>query len=438
MAVSYPNGVAAPSPGDQIPSDGASAWQLVASTADAAVGTRATVAALDAIRPDLLTRGNLPTGTNIDDWYAGGRNGFWRASAANAGTITGLPPGTSGQAFNLLVLGSVTRVSTQIYFPYGFYSTTPMIRFVANISDNSWTPWAPLGGTPPTPDESDGTEGAWGAHEAQVARFIAAMGGPIDTGGKAAVAIRFDHGLANFKSKILPLTQARGFKVAQAYNPGNWHYPENTGVTASELNSWVAAGDVEIWNHSATHAPADTDATLYTQIVEGLAQIEAELPAAAGNVWGWNPPGVSSGTYGGYDGGKTPAGWNTYAGRLILAHHAVASGSLIGTQLHPLDGAPRAGLARYQMDSLTPATIKAKIDEAVAAGKGLQLMMHPSQIDLSGMLTTAGFTEVLDYLVTLQDAGDLVVLSPYQLTVADASGRVDVDAALAAYQAAIA
>ncbi|WP_226832074.1 pyocin knob domain-containing protein, partial [Brachybacterium sp. FME24] len=130
-------------------------------------------------------------------------NGFWRASAANAATLTGLPTGTQNHPFNLLVLGSVTRVSTQIYFPYGFNSTTPMIRFVADISDNSWTPWAPLGGTPPTPDESDGTEGAWGAHEALVARFMAAMGGPIDTGGKAAVAIRFDHGLANFKSKIL-------------------------------------------------------------------------------------------------------------------------------------------------------------------------------------------------------------------------------------------
>lgn len=252
-----------------------------------------------------------------------------------------------------------------------------------------------------------------------IARFTEAMGGPISTGGRGAVALRCDHGLAPFRGKVLPITRRAGMRVSQAYNPRNWHYPENEGVTPDDLNSWVAAGDVEIWNHSASHGPAKWKAELVDEIVNGLAEIEEQLPAARGQVWGWNPPGLPRGNYGGFDGGRSAEGWKTPAARLILRTHAVASGSLPGTTLHTLDGKPRVGLARYQLDSRPLDEILTMIDRAADEQKGLQLMVHPSVLDQPGKITTTEFAAVIDHVVKLRAEGRLVTLSPYQLLVAD-------------------
>ncbi|QCR53200.1 hypothetical protein C1N80_06140 [Brachybacterium sp. SGAir0954] len=362
-----------------------------------------------------FTRGTMPLNSNINDWWGTDRNGLWHMTISSSNTVTGLPDGMQGRNGQLLVLASSLGVSTQMYFPYAYYGGGPMIRQTTNAGTHTWSDWAALGGTPTSSTGS----GPWTQHTMRQTRFMSAMNGPISTGKKAAVALRFDHGLLNFRDKVLPLVKARGIKVSQAYNPRNWHYPENAGVTATDLNSWVAAGDVEIWNHSASHQGAETEEELYTQIVTGLAEVEAELPAAAGKVWGWCPPGVSTGDYMGYQDGRTPEGWDSYAGNLILQRHAVASGYLSGTQIRPLDGTIRDGQGHYTMDSLSVATIKGYIDTAISRKAGVQLMLHPSQLDLAGKLTTAQFTEILDYIVAKRTAGDLVTLSPYQLTVAD-------------------
>lgn len=254
------------------------------------------------------------------------------------------------------------------------------------------------------------------------AKMYDALGGPIITGGLGAVAIRCDHGFANFRDKVLPVVRARGVKVAQAYNPRNWHYVENDGVTAADLNSWVAAGDVEVMNHSASHRGADTEEALFDQIVTGLAEIEAELPAAVGQVWGFAPPGVSSGDYGGFKDGRTLAGWRTYAGRTILAHHAVGTGYLAGTSRRVLDGQIRDGLGHITIDRCSLAYLQAAVDEAAASGHGLQLMLHPSQLNMAGKLAEEDFVALLDYIVAKRDAGELVTLSPYELLVADSTG----------------
>lgn len=63
-------------------------------------------------------------------------------------------------------------------------------------------------------------------------------------------------------------------------------------------------------------------------------------------------------------------------------------------------------------------------------------MLHPSQLDAAGNLTTAQFTEVLDYIVAKRTAGELVTLSPYEMAVADATA-LDADTALAAYESGL-
>lgn len=259
-----------------------------------------------------------------------------------------------------------------------------------------------------------------GRHQELKAAFRRAFGGVIGTGGRGAIALRCDHGLAPFRDLVLPLVRDRGLVVSQAVNPRNWHYPENTGVTPEDLDSWVAAGDVEIWNHSASHAAAETPSALRDQIVGGLTELEAQLPSARGAIWGWAPPGVPGG-YAGYDGGKRPDGWATTAGRLILEHHAVAQGSLYGTALRPLDARPRAGLARFQLDSRDLAAILEKIDLAAETRQGLQLMIHPSVIGKEGFLSSQQVEQVLDRVISHRDAGRVMTLSPYQLLLADSA-----------------
>lgn len=257
-------------------------------------------------------------------------------------------------------------------------------------------------------------------HADVVARFVAAMG-PIDTMGRGAVALRCDHGLAAFREKVLPITSNAGMRVSVAYNPRNWHYLENQSVTPSDLNAWVAKGYVEIWNHSATHGPATRKAELIDEVVGGLTEIQDQLPAARGHVWGWNPPGLEPRNYGGFDGGRTLASWRTPAARFILRHHAVASGMLHGTQLHLLDGIPRVGLARLQMDSGQVDRITMRIDEAAVARKGLQLMIHPAALDRPGKLTSTEFFQVVRHIAKRYRQGLIDVLSPYELTLADST-----------------
>lgn len=260
----------------------------------------------------------------------------------------------------------------------------------------------------------------WAAsNQALMTQFVYEYGGAIPTGEKGAVAFRFDHGMKNFAEKILPATKAAGIKVSQAYNPRNWSRTENAGYTATNLNQWVADGDVEIWNHGASHIDATNYDALYDEIVTGKAEIEAELPAAAGHVWGFAVPGVGANGYNGFSGGTTPEGWDTLAGRLILKHHAVSTGSMYGTAHRILDGTPRQGLRHYTMDTATVATLKAQIDTAISTKTGLQLMLHPSAVDSTGSITSAQFQEVIDYVVSKRDAGELVTLSPYEMMLAD-------------------
>src|SRR5699024_7233742 len=115
--------------------------------------------------------------------------------------------------------------------------------------------------TPAVPSAGE----AWIQHEIRRTAFEHAFGGPIDTGGVAAVALRCDHGLANFARHVLPLTIERRMTVSQAHTPRNWHLEENAGVTAEEMNDWVHEGHVEVWNHSASHRGISTEEDIHDE-----------------------------------------------------------------------------------------------------------------------------------------------------------------------------
>lgn len=277
-------------------------------------------------------------------------------------------------------------------------------------------------GTVPPADGVPSAGEAWIQHQIRRTMFEHAMGGVIDTGGLGAVALRFDHGLVNLSQHILPLTSARRILVSLAHNPRTGDLRENRGVGTDEIDGWVRARHVEIWNHSATHRGVSTTEDLMDEVVASLDEIEEQLPSARGKVWGFNPPGIPGEDYAGFAKGSRPEEWSTEAGRIILAHHAVVSGHVPGTAQRLLDGRVRDGLAHVTMDARPVDEIIARIDAVARKKRGLQLMLHPSRLGADGKLSVDGLTAVLDHVVAKRDRGELVTLSPYQLHLADARG----------------
>ncbi|QCR52973.1 hypothetical protein C1N80_04840 [Brachybacterium sp. SGAir0954] len=264
-------------------------------------------------------------------------------------------------------------------------------------------------------------------HEIHRTAFVHAFGGAIDTGGLAAVALRFDHGLVNFAEHLLPLAVDRGITVSQAYNPRNGDLKENRGVLHSEIDDWIRQGHVEIWNHSSSHRGVTTTADLHDEIVAAIGEIGEQLPSAQGKLWGFNPPGIPGEDYAGFDKGSTPENWMTEAGRMILAHHAVASGHVAGTSQRILDGQVRDGLAHVTLDTRSVDEICRRIDAVVRKRRGLQLMMHPSRLGMDGKITLDEVIAILDHIVELRDQGRLVTLSPYELLLANAQVPTSAD-----------
>lgn len=240
----------------------------------------------------------------------------------------------------------------------------------------------------------------------------------VNTGGKPAVTLRFDHGLGNFRDMVVPALKRLNLPAAQALNGGDWDRAENGGVTASQVNTWVEEGWLEVWNHSLNHVvPPASSAELEAQIKGGLDKLRADLPAAV--IDGYAPPG-SSGDTTGFDGGGTVASWwATAPGRAILSTHAVASGYLDGTVYRTLDGEVRQGQSHYTVDTLTLDTMKARVTGAYTGARGVALMLHPSRLDTDGYLSSADFIAFLEWLASERDAGRVVVLGYYDLLRAD-------------------
>lgn len=71
--------------------------------------------------------------------------------------------------------------------------------------------------------------------------------------------------------------------------------------------------------------------------------------------------------------------------------------------------------------SPTVTAFKAEIDLAVTNKTGLQMVLHPKVVGTTDRTTLAGFVEVLAYLDAKRTAEDLLVLSPYELMLADAT-----------------
>ena len=179
-----------------------------------------------------------------------------------------------------------------------------------------------------------------------------------------------------------------------------------------EIDGWVSARHVEIWNHSASHRGVVTTEDLMDEVVASIGEIEEQLPSAQGKVW--DSTRLESRERTTPASGRAPVRieWTTEAGRIILAHHAVVSGHLSGTSQRLLDGQLRDGLAHVTMDARPVEDIIARIDSVARKKRGLQLMLHPSRLNMDGKLSIEGLTAVLDHLVDLRERREIATLSP--------------------------
>lgn len=411
------NGITYPVPGDYVKaaefaSKLAKDFETLALTADQAI-VAGVAQGIIPVLSGYVKPQPIPSGTDLLTLDTGW---WYNRLTSVAGTMANRPQGVTDGPFMVHMVRTPFGHSTITYYGYSGTAGGLFENHTGNAAHTAWVGWRRLDGT----TGGGITQGSGLAGFANILRtqlFRDAMGS-VTTGGKGAIAFRFDHGLSKFNSIMRPLLEARGIKYSLALSARNFNAGENAGVTASMVNGWSGA---EVWNHGANqHQDESSVPGLTDQIVTGLAELQAAIPDK--QIWGYAVPGTGGSGQGGFFGGATAEQfYETAAGDLILTNHAVSSGSMSGTSRRPLDGRIRQGMAHFTIEAQTVARIKSEIDNAISNKTGNQLMMHPNLLNTEGYLTTAQLVEVLDYVVAKRDAGELVVLSPYEMVVAQLS-----------------
>lgn len=362
--------------------------------------------------PNREAKGPIPVGTNLATFRA---SGYWVIT--NASAVTGLPALT-GNIYAVLhvvalpsVISAVGSQTLRVYASDGSY------RIFERVAISTTFPaWEEKGVPAPAPATASSDAGL--TNSLLIQDWSRRMGGrkKVTT---ATVAFRFDHGLANFNTKVRAELDSRNFKYSLALCSGQWDRAENAGVTPAMVNAWVVAKQAEIWNHSKDHGSGDnSEAAWKAAILDGLTELRAQLPAA--QIDGFAPPGSSGTNFGGFINGATMEEfYNTDGGKFILSHHAVSAG-YIGPSTRWQDGTPRQGLAHYTLDTYTLAQVQTIIQGAQAGKRAVQFMLHPSLLDTADKITAATFVSILDYVQGEVTAGRLNVVSPYEQLLTDA------------------
>jgi hypothetical protein len=236
--------------------------------------------------------------------------------------------------------------------------------------------------------------------------------GKVGTSGKGVISIRFDHQLDPFMAKVQPLMDSRrlpysmGIVSRSVENPTAAYEP--TSTSWADIKKKILAQGGEIWGHSATHSDG---VSAYDEIVTSKREIEAQ----GIRVIGYQQPGTTS-----YATAHTTIdAMNDEPGRLIRETYGLYESSIQGSSRRaiPTDGC--YGYDHVTLDTRNFAWTKVAIDEAAAYRTGIQLMIHAEALDQPGKMTTAEFRTVLDYLVTLREAGKIEVLTASALAFAD-------------------
>lgn len=348
-------------------------------------------------------RGQVSVGLALEDLLGAEYEGLWHYSSSQANGYS-VPANDAG-----FIYVSATSVST-----LHEVSTlgSPVRSFVRRYTGGQWgEEWEETGSSLEIPATANAVR----------EKLLASRGGRIGTAGKGAVALRFDHNVSPFQDKILPLLIERGLPASMAHfvnemNPQpDYSGSDETGKTWADVTSQFYKG-TEVWSHSWSHVDAATNEDIFHEIVDSKTELERVIPEA--EVVGWIHPGTTGTQYLGYGPlrGQPEKHASTYAGALIEATYGADNRN--GATLAPLGGRHFGNLWLDNASSST--ATKNVIDMASASATGVALALHPNTVDKgAGYISTATLIEILDYIVTLRDAGKLEVLTVGGLTASD-------------------
>lgn len=346
----------------------------------------------------------IPAGT---DWDTLTTAKTWAAPVSGMGYANAPYSNFIGSVMVLDAQNSTGNIQFQVAIGYN-----PVEMFMRQRNTSgTWTGWRQLGVDDPTLTDS----GA-GRRSAVVDAGLRRRGRKIGTRGRAAVALRFDHHLDSWESKVLPLLRKHRLPWGQMLNAGNIGSGDDN-MTPTEIAEACHSSGGEVWNHSWSHVSITTTSQADREISRGLSDLRDALP----DLWidAWAPPGTSG--YMGMDGSDTPEKlWGSYPGRLVLAQHALIRGYYSGIY-QPLTGDELIGQAHAVLDEQDEAWAGAVLRGAIRTGTGVTFMLHPNYLDQPGYMTTAQLDAVLADIAARRDAGELVVLSPAGILLADSN-----------------
>ena len=392
MAQTLANGVVIPEGSDFIDSAGVGAMRNMGTSVDAALDKTLSTEALSAV--DLNTMKSP---------------GTYRMAAPYPTGYTNVPTGNTTASMLLVVSGPspATWAAQEIYQ----YGSNPKRWWRISRTQTLWNDWVEVGAGGGGPSDIPVNALAVGGRDMRM-RLFKDQYPLVSTGDKGAVVFRYDHGLTNFKNVLLPLHEQYGIVPYVAMNSRNWDLPENSGATQAEAKTW----DVEWGNHTSDHNDKTGIHDVWDTIVNGRIELEEQVGKT---VHGFTVPGLPASGGPSYDkldgfGVGYASGYsNSYAGNLILNHHAICSG-VQGAIFRPLDGVIRIGMRHTGWENKAWANIKADIDQAIATKTVVTLMQHPRTMNMSGYWTPALADQVLAYVRSKIDSGELANISYMQ------------------------
>lgn len=347
----------------------------------------------------------IPSGT---DWDTLTEPRTWSAPTSGMGYLNAPHANFIGSVVVTDTLNSTGKIQHQLAIAYN-----PVQMFIRNRQTAGvWLGWKTFAFDDPTLTDS----GA-GRRAAVVDAGLRRRGRRIGTAGRAAVALRFDHHLDQFEAKVLPLLEQYRLPWGQMLNPWNIGRGDDN-MTPSEIADACYRSGGEVWNHSQRHVSIDTTGQADREVSQGLSDLKTMFPG----LWidAWAPPGVTGG-YMGMEGNDTPEKlWGSYPGRLVLAQHALIRAYYPGVY-QPLTGDELIGQAHAVLDEQDDAWAGAVLRGAIGTGAGVTFMLHPSYLDEPGYMTTAQLDTALAYIAERRDAGEVEVLSPAGILLADSN-----------------
>lgn len=250
-------------------------------------------------------------------------------------------------------------------------------------------------------------------------QLIARKGGTIGTGGRAAFALRLDHGTNAFRDELGPILKKYGLPATMAvYSEQREVNPDNNSVDWEEVESWHHSHGMSYGNHSDDHLDKPGAEGWYGGTIgshQALRQLMPKVPIEQ-----YLPHGsVGYERYGGFNKASShELIVGTLAGRMALSTHALISGYR-GGRYRNLTGRPMHGLTHWSMEESDPAAFRSVIDTAIDTGRGVAVMFHPEFIGKNRKMNWAQIDECMAYVAQKRDEGVLAPLTLDGLAVAD-------------------